>query len=70
MRVKEIAKSSGQWELVAGNRRAVHQLPHVLCRAGALLKGCFASASAVKGRLHRALSPIAARRSCHVDEAK
>ena len=46
------------WE----NCRAVpsHLLPHVLCGAGA---------SAVKGRLHRALSPISARQLCHADEA-
>ena len=33
------------------------------------LKGCFAPASAVQGRLHRAFSPISARRLCHADEA-
>ena len=34
------------------------------------LKGCFAPASAVKGRLHRTFSPISARRLCHADEQK
>ena len=45
-------------------------------RTGALiylsrrLKGCSAPAPAVKGRLHRACSPISARRLCHADEAE
>ena len=30
----------------------------MLCGAGALIKGCFAAASAVKAILHRALSPF------------
>ena len=33
------------------------------------LKECFAPASTVKGRLHRASGPVAARRLCHADEA-
>ena len=41
----------------------------MLCRAGALIEGCFAPASAAKGRLHRALSSVSARRICHVDGA-
>ena len=40
----------------------------MLSGAGALIKGCFAPVLAVKGRLHRALSPISARRLCHADE--
>ena len=32
----------------------------MLCGAGALIKGCFTPVLAVKGRLHRALSPICA----------
>ena len=35
---------------------------HVLC-------GASAQASAVKGRLHKASSPISARRLCHSDKA-
>ena len=34
------------------------------------LKGCSAPASAVKGRLHRAYSPISARRHSHADEVQ
>ena len=34
---------------------------HVLCGAGALLKGCFAPVLVVKSRLHEALGPISAR---------
>ena len=34
------------------------------------LKGRFAPASGVKGRLHRAVSPISAQRLCHADEAQ
>ena len=40
----------------------------MLCGAGALIMGCFAPVLAVKGRLHRALNPISARRLCHADE--
>ena len=37
--------------------------------AGASIKGCFATASTVKGRLQRALSPVSAQQMCHADEA-
>ena len=37
------------------------QLPHVSCGAGALIKGCLSPVLVVKGRLHKALSPISAR---------
>ena len=34
------------------------------------LKGCFAPISAVKGRLHRTLSSISARRLCHAEQGR
>ena len=42
------------------------QLPHVLCGAGALIKGYFAPVLVVKGRLHKALGPISARQLCYM----
>ena len=42
------------------------QLPHVLCGAGALIKGCFAPVLIVKGRLHKALGPISAPQLCYM----
>ena len=46
----------------------VCQVPyaHVSCGARALIKGCFAPVLLVKGRLHKALGPISARKLCYM----